>query len=234
MKSTDILEKGQSVVLERVEESDHGWEIRFNGLTCFFYTNKSVVPHVGDTATFYPGGMGSMVRGLVINGEVVFYRTAEEQKIKAEQDNINDKAARKAKFEASRDKADAKYEALPSEFRERIDRFRRGNPEFRWEFEGYEMMVCTDAVKIAHTLGSTVELDRWLKLDYEAQRAVVEGLNEGHSGNTFGVAVYLARVYIQAPRMVIFEHGAMAGLVGCVEYGCTHDILRAKDANISS
>lgn len=44
---------------------------------------------------------------------------------------------------------DVDYENLPDAFKKRIDRFRANNPDFRFEFESYELFCCMEAVKIA-------------------------------------------------------------------------------------
>lgn len=54
--------------------------------------------------------------------------------------------------------------------------------------------------------------------DYEREKAVT-GISDGHSGNTYGAAVSLARLYIESPEHVSRMHGSLSPLVGSKEYG---------------
>ena len=111
-------------------------------------------------------------------------------------------------------------------FQRRIQKFRDTNPEFRWEYEGYEMFCCEQAVIYARMFPNVEELSAFHKLPWEQQVAKFEGEQrnafDGHSGNTFGFACALARHYITIPENVYREHGALVPLVGCEAYGCPH------------
>ena len=60
----------------------------------------------------------------------------------------------------------------------------------------------------------------WSKADWKEQQKLVPALADGHSGNTFGIAVRLAWHFLVNPELVLQEHGAMCPLVGCRDYGC--------------
>jgi hypothetical protein len=187
----------------------------------------------GDLIEMWGKGLGFTVRGFAVGGHLFWYRTEAQQKAQDEADRLDRDAKRRAEFEAGREKADAAYDALPDTFKARIDRFRAGNPNFRWEFEGYEMASCTDALKIASycSVNRIAEGDEeptaadnvlaYQKLPHEEQ--LKAGISDGHSGNTFGFAVRLAYLWVTDPGRVEFEHGAMVPLVGCRAYGCTHE-----------
>ena len=126
---------------------------------------------------------------------------------------------KRAVFEESRESMDAQYEALPRIFRERLDKFRRNNPDFRWKYEPYELFVCEEAVRIAEELETPDEVVAFGKMTYEEQKARVT-LSDGHSGNTFGMVMRLAYLFLSDEAGVEQMHGALAPLVGSEEYGC--------------
>lgn len=212
-----------------------GWSVSSsNGWGCGF-RDVGVEPKVGDVLTTF-GQIGYSFHGQALNGKVAWYLTPAEE----EAERLAAMAARDQKklddFERNRAAMDADYDALPETFRERIDKFRRSNPAFRWEFEPYEMMCCKDAIKIAsycsvNRIAGEFEGDEptaaenvvaFQKLPYEEQKKA--GIDEGHSGNSFGFAVRLAYLWVTDPGLVVAEHGALTPLVGCEEYGCPHEV----------
>lgn len=202
-----------------VEPSKGGWSIGTDAYS-FFVPDHGVEPHVDDTARFYGRGFGSVVRGLDLNGVEVFYRTPEEQARKDAADRAAYLADKQRRFEANKADLDAQYDALPPAFKARIDRFRENRDDFRWQHEAYELSVCTDAALIAWTLKTPEAIAAFHDLPWEQQQEMVPGLFDGHSGNSFGAACYLARLYIEQPDLVDKAHGALCPLVGCQEYGC--------------
>lgn len=231
-------------------QAGDGWSITSSDGWSFFVPDKGVEPHVGDVARFYGRGIGSIVRGLDIGGKEVFYRTTEQQAEKNREDAAKAEQERRDRFEQDRDRFDAAYDSLPAVFQKRIDEFRAFNPDWRWEYEGCESMCCVDAVKIAEAckLKSTGDSLRQLQIriktgewaddplgrlnafaainsdangyQYQLQEQVIPGLSDGHSGNSFGMALRLASLYLQNPDLVTQEHGALCPLVGCKDYGC--------------
>lgn len=55
--------------------------------------------------------------------------------------------------------------------------------------------------------------------DYKRCYEVMPGYDEGHSGNTHGAAVLLARLYLTEPQSVPDVAGALSPIVGSAEYG---------------
>jgi hypothetical protein len=51
---------------------------------------------------------------------------------------------------------------------------------------------------IADALGDEPAIDEFVKMDWEEQKKWVPGLDDGHSGNTFGGSVALARALVRA------------------------------------
>ena len=214
-------------VLTDVTSERTGYVIK-HGAWSLFIDDPGFKPKVGETARYFGRGIGSTVRGVVINGRVAFYLTVAEQEAKHRAYMKQLHGDRRAEFEKNREKMDAQVAALPAVFQRRIERFRANNPEFRWEFEPYELSCCCDAVKIADALRPTLTAT-WTARDaitafnaksWEDQIAFVPGLYDGHSGNSFGMACRLALHYLIDPEKVYREHGALAVLVGCEEYGC--------------
>lgn len=225
--------------ITRIDEDESGWSVTTEGgWTCGLRKDRTAIaPKLGDTFTTF-GQIGYQFHGQALNGEVLWYQTIEDEEAARLQDIVDKEARDRARFEADKAKLDAAYDALPETFRERIDKFRKTNPDFRWQFEAYEMMCCTDAVRIArycsvNRIATEFEGDEptaadnvaaFGKLPYEEQKKA--GIDEGHSGNSFGFAVRLAHWYVTDPGNVVAEHGALTPLVGCVTYGCPHEVDR--------
>lgn len=226
--AAEIVETpSKTVTIANVREEKQGWEISESDNPWFWVSKKyKIVPKVGMTAIFYNDGM-TFVRGLVfVDAEhrrwCVFYRDPEAQAAENKRQLELDVAKRKHKFERQKETLDKQYARLPEVFQRRLDKFRRNNPDFRWEFEAYEMFTCREAVRIAnkfkkdpHELELLVEKKNWHELLHARMK-----FPKGHSGNTFGIAVFLARLYLNEPEGVVKLHGAMAPLVGSAEYGC--------------
>lgn len=176
---------------------------------------------VGDVVRFYPAGISGVVRGFFVNGKRIFYRTVAEDRAKFESEQRQIKKEKKADFEAKRSNYDMRYADLPEVFQRRLDRFREHNKDFRWDLEPYELFVCEEAVKIAKHLKTEAAIVAWKDLSWEKQKKQVP-IDDGHSGNTFGCACLLARLYVTKPDLVAQAHGALTPLVGCKEYGCDH------------
>lgn len=181
---------------------------------------EAPMPKVGDTARLYGERFG-IVRGLDINGAEVYYRTPAEQQAKDRVEREKRQAEKRAEFEAKREEMDARVAALPECFQRRLDKFRYNNPDFRWEYESYELMCLEEAVRIADKLGSPEAVNAWRQAGYAEQKRLVPGIEEGHSGNSIGFAGLMAELYAaRNEEAIIAWHGALAPLVGSKEYGC--------------
>ena len=173
---------------------------------------------VGDLVEQWGQGIGFPVRGLAVGGRVAWYRTeAEEEahraRLRAEWDE-----ERRIRFEEQRSDLDAQFAALPAVFQERIAQFReRGGDQWRVDHESYEMFCCTEAVKIAEwclTNGRTI--GQFREMSHAEQ--VAAGLSDGHSGNTFGVACQLARLW-PIRTAVLDMPGALSPIAGAEASG---------------
>lgn len=185
----------------------------------FGISDTDIVPKVGDKIRLYGKGFGYTVRGVEINGEEVYYRTRHEQEVLHNKQVEEYKQERKAKFEANKDKYFADIAALPETFKARFDRFRENNPDFDVEYGDYELFTCKQAVVFADTLKTVEALDAFYDEPWEKQKELVPEMDGGHSGNTFGCAVYLAKLYLTDPTLPEKANGALSPLVGSVEYG---------------
>jgi hypothetical protein len=216
-------------VIDEVRESAEHWELTFKSGWSFGIAKATgIVPKVGNLARLYGKGIGYVVRGCVVDGQVAYYRSDAEEDAKRLADIADREKKERETFEANRDDNDRRIAALPPEFNARFYRFRAHNPDHRWKFEGYELFCCEEAVRIsaaAKAAKGTVSPVEWLRAfhaaNVETQKKLAPDLKMSeHSGNTFGFAVQLAHCYLTEPALVEKMHGALANLVGCEEYGC--------------
>lgn len=182
-----------------------------------------VEPKVGQIVRYYGRGFGYSVRGIFVDGKKLTYKTAEQEEADHRASVLQREKEQKEAFERERPLIDARVSALPEVFQKRLQRFRAGNPDFRWKFEGYELFTCEQAVLFAAACPTRDKLEEFRKMSWDDQLKAVPGMSDGHSGNTFGCAVRLAYWYVTKPENVVLEHGAMVPLVGCRDYGCTHE-----------
>lgn len=217
---------------------EDGWGITMgNGWSFWVPSTSPIPPTAGMHVRMYGKGIGYDVRGLFLDGRKVFYRTDAEQRQKWKDEKRAEEEKRQGELDATRDDRDARWAKLPDFFRARFTRFNEHAANFRRDYEPYELFVCEQAVEIANGLrvenaGDTeAERDkayvpifnRFRELPFEEQRKAVPKMEDGHSGNTFGCAAFLARLYLTNAPLVAKAHGAMVPLVGCEAYGCSHD-----------
>lgn len=112
---------------------------------------------------------------------------------------------------------------LPEPFQRRFERFQ---PKENWnrDFLSYELFCLEEAVKIADGVThSGLSWDDWRDLEHGEKMTVEEdwGIDDGHSGNTHAFAVQMAFFLTKDDRdSMILNHGGIAMLVGCDEFGC--------------
>ncbi len=220
-------------IIEAVRESGDYYEITHNGAWVIGCPKVEGLPapQVGETIRTYGRGIGSTVRGIVINGRVYRYQTEAEERVEHERQHAERQAEAERKLIETQPETDRRIAALPEIFRERLAKFQKdGGHEFRRDYEGYELFCCEEAVKIATALKDRGEaVQAFAKLDWTQQKMVVPALSDDHSGNTFGTACRLAHWYLQRPENVVREHGALTPLVGCDAYGCKHETVAATE-----
>ncbi len=194
------------------------------GCLCVQNKLEQAPPVPGDLCRFYGRGFGYPVRGVSVlkpTGEVFYYYATEDEYVTQRAiEAQRHRAAQRKEFDANRADWETRVAALPTPFGARIAFFRR-NPEWEYEHGGYELFTCEEAVKIAGAM-KTVEGVKALH-DAADSHAVMPSLSHEHTGNTLGVALMLAHMYIRnedGGKYVMAFHGALCGLVGCKDYGC--------------
>lgn len=213
----------ETVVLEKVEPSGEGFVLnRTDGWTLFASENRDgITPEPGDVARFYGKGFGLPVRGVEIVGKgFLYYRTPEEEERMWDDRRAKAAQEKQDSLDADRESRDERWARLPFSLQLRRNRFGTNNPNWRRDYEPYELMVCEEAARFAAHFESVAELNRWAALDYPEQQQEFP-FDEGHSGNSFGVARLLAQLLIEGNDVqVAAQHGALCPLAGCLDYGC--------------
>jgi hypothetical protein len=176
-------------------------------------------PKPGDVIALC-GSLGRPIRGMSINSRRVFYRTPAEEWLRHQQEVERHRAERFAEYESKRDEMQRRVDALLPEFRARVEKFRRNNPDFGPEFESYELNCCENAQRVIAVYATADEVAAYHRLDWTEQKAAVPEITDGQSGNSFGMICRLAWLYRKDPSLVVQEHGALCPLVGCEQYGC--------------
>lgn len=195
------------------------WLVHLNNGVSFVLTKDEATPKPGDTVRLYPdASLGTPIRGVVLNGVPIYYQTQQEQEDEHRKYMASRKKQKRADYLMNLSKYETQLATLPEPFKERVIGFRNVSPAF-WEFEPYELFVCTEAVKIAAKIPAG-DIKAFYKLPYKEQKQRVPDLSDDHSGNTFDAACGLAQTYLTYPELVPKAHGAMCPLVGCKDYGC--------------
>lgn len=211
------------------EVSDAGDSFTMDNGWSFFCDKKyGVALAPGQRVRLWGRGVGYPVRGLAIDGKIVYYRTKEQDEADHREQVARRQQQKRDDFETKRNEYDTRIAALPGPFRARIERFQATGPDWRWEFEPYELFCCEEAALLvthardARGVASPAEWVRaFAKASTDAQRKLAPTMKLGeHSGNTFGCTVQLACAYLEDETLVPQLHGALAPLVGCEEYGC--------------
>ena len=174
-------------------------------------------PKVGDRIELFTINF-SQIRGVAANGKFIFYKPDEQIKQKHKEWLDNHEKEKQEAFKKNKLKLDADYDALPKEFKARIDKFRKNNPRFRIDYEPYEMFCCKEAIKIATACKTPEAVREFKELDWDRQKEMID-IDDGHSGNTFGCATSLAYWYLKERVNVAKMHGSLSPLVGSKAFG---------------
>lgn len=217
----------EELIITKVSPDKDGKWISISAGSCGFgmETKYGVVPEVGDTIILHTVGF-SLIRGLTLNGKLIYYKTDQDLEVERLEQQLKYEEEKQEKFKKEVKSLDKKYNKLPQIFKDRIDRFRQNNDRFRIDFESYELFCCEQAIVIAKACKTPEGVQSFSKMDWKDQKNKVKKLDDGHSGNTFGMSTQLAYWYLQQPDVVVKAHGALATLVGSDEYG---DSLKTED-----
>lgn len=210
--------------LTEVRPEVQGWTLGMDGSHLFCPREQcDVTPIVGEIARLYGKGFGYVVRGIIIEGRVYKYLTEEQEKERHAGWVADEQAKRARESERERTSRDARRAALPEALQQRCAVFEARNPDWRRDYESYELFVCEEAARLAAHFGSDFEalVDFSNTKSADEQRKILPGLKlDEHSGNTWMAAVGLARRLMADPKLVKGAHGALCTLVGCTDYGC--------------
>jgi len=219
----------EETAVTEVHSHEEHWSLSFKGSGWSLPKSYGYEPKVGDLVRLRLV-QGSKVAACYINGQKIFDKTPEELDAEHKAMVAQMDADKLAAYEKEKPDLDRRFAALPELFQIRIQKFRDNNPSFRWNYESYEMFCCEEALKIAQALGAQdrhplepvdlleTRFKAFQDLDFAEQKKLT-GFSDGHSGNTFGIAVHLAYLYLKTPENVPKMHGALAPLVGSQAYG---------------
>lgn len=181
----------EETTIRAVRPAGDGWEITRADGWSFFVPNSPITPKEGDICRFYGEGTGFQVRGLVINGTVIFYRTAEEQKEHSEH---------------------ALYGTTPQDI---LDRWDAGEIIHTIEMgglgPGYEQAIHVAAMEVLRQfIAEKPDCTNWVEngfiYDYiSTSHNKIKGLpGLGLSGAQWSAAVHVAsRLYKDGPRQFV-------------------------------
>jgi len=206
-------------IIKGFAKTDYGYTVDLKrGVSFGIKSEYNYIPKIGDFASLKTHN-GNGIRGLNINGEKIFYLTDEQLKEQRRQWIKENRERKENEFLKNKSKMDADFDSLPDCFKIRISHFRENNPNFRIEYEPYELLCCLDAIKIANTLKTPEAVKKYSGMNYDERNNIVKGLSDGHSGNSIELAIMLSYYYLSDPEMVIKFHGGLCMLVGCDKYG---------------
>lgn len=225
-----------AVLTEATRSEDGSWTLTWSmwsvGLAAEHAQGLGeIVPAPGMAIRVY-GAIGRPVHGLDIDGREVFWRTPRERAADHAATVARIDREWRQRFEEARPDLDARVAALPEPFRQRIERRRENNPEFRQHYESYELFCCEQAVALAERARETDPADpagwivAWARMgkveggyDHDGQRRLFPAMDKGHSGNTYATMLSLAHAWLADPDLVDRQYGALAPLVGSDAYG---------------
>lgn len=135
---TDVFDDEKMFHIETEEGIVFGLEKRFlNG----------VVPKVGDKINLHLELLSRIV-GVDINGEEIYYLTHEQRKALDKEFAEEYKACNRERFEKDRNLLDKMFSLLPKLLQDRINLYRKFVPDFRADFEDYELSAVFLSYKI--------------------------------------------------------------------------------------
>lgn len=186
----------EETTLTKVESSASGWSVtQDNGWSFFIDINSPVEPKVGSKVRLYGAGIGSRIRGLVVDGTLVYYRSPAE-----------DEEYHQVQL----------YGATIEEWLQRWDSGRSV-----WSISmgglgpGYEQAIQVTVVEVLrHMVAEQYDADSWEDTGWKRDREKIEAWSFKHepitklglSGAMWGAAMNLAcMLYRHGPVKVITD-----------------------------
>lgn len=161
------------------------------------------------------------MRGQAINDRVLYYRTPAEDRAENLRKSDRAKAERIAEYEGKRSEFDARVAALPAMLRDRMEGFRvRGGDAWRWATEPYELVCCEEAARIVQHCPDVDAIRALHEMSHEERLISYPQMDGGHSGNTWGMSLRLARMMYEHEDLIAKEHAAICPLIGCKKAAC--------------
>lgn len=206
--------------IARVELHEQGFTLTFDDGWCFAADHGPLEPKPGMTARLYGKGLGFNVRGLLVDGQVFFYRSEEEDQRYWADHFKEQKRQAKAAYEQGRETQLQDIAQLPLPYQSRLAGFMERAPETAWEHQGYELHICKMAVLMAEDAGEAEQVERRHDSHWRRSGEALERLLADASGNQVGAAARLAYLQLTAPEGIAKEHAGLCPLVGCQKAGC--------------
>lgn len=131
----------QDVKITNVVVDEDGFHISTEEDVHFFMAKKligGISPKTGDIVTLHTYG-GSFIRGMDINSKPIYYKTDEDLEKDAEAFREQEKKRKQASFEKNKPTLDRLFSLLPKLLQHRIEMFRTFVPNYRAEWEMYEL-----------------------------------------------------------------------------------------------
>lgn len=210
-------------VITNVHESDDYFDISLEGTGFGIAKPVNKTPTVGQTVTLYLF-QGSRIQGVDLDGEPLFFKSKanlEAERQEALKRIDAGKTERKIKFFAELDDPESDFnrrlKSLPKVFQQRFKKFFRLGEDF-WDLAWYELVACETAMKIAYACKSWQGIMRFHKMSSDEQKALIPSMDDGMSGNQFGFACAVAKVYLRDSKLVRKVRGAMSPLTGSKPY----------------
>lgn len=182
-------------------------------------------PKPGAEVVVWPG-FGGRFRLVIIDGYVHQYITEDELRIANEAAIEAHEQRRREELEANRETQAAREAALIPELAGRCEALRQrselGPEGWNAHYWPYDLFVCEEAQKIIGAVrGGLLDLDAL----HAGEVREYPGMDDGHSGNTFGASVFLADLVLTASDAetaaisACAMPGALAPLMGSKETG---------------
>lgn len=187
----------EDVTLDRVTRQESGWwDVGFDGCGIGIPPETPVKPVVGMTLRMIPGGIGGPNRGMLLDGQLVYYRTPAEEKEHREIESYGADAA------------------------DWLKRWDEGKSV--WSIEmggmgpGYEQCIHITAAELLRLmLAHKFDADLWKDSDvWKSDRDLIDKevfevpavKALGLSGAQFGAAMSLAsKLYMDGPRKIMSD-----------------------------
>lgn len=203
----------QEIVAEKYENET----IRFQNSVCLFLENPPCEIKAGTKLRLYGRGMGYSVRGISILNEndewvVARYQTPKQEVESSWIQSQKRLEENKKRAELERESRDKRIANLPEPLQKRMAYFHKVENNFAAEGEEYELYIYEQAalfVKIADAAGMSIEDFNELDMDQKGKLIIEHDSQEnfekmqGHSGNTYGCAMRIARILKENPESLI-------------------------------